>query len=289
MSPHRLDFALPRFARCCWASEPARLRWQPTVVRLAERTREMEWRSVAAGLRAVAILDAAPGEASTLRQAATEAGLVLRHLSPRPGVLPGFQNPVIIGHADTWLSAIHAWETDDAAAALAALGAAPCCASAQAERLQAGWRDTTFPAMQGDDGPAGPNRLAAPLGLYALPFSPCGPGCAAAARLADDWLAMGRALGWREDFETLETLLDWPMGYSALHGIAELRTPVFKLTSNTDATADKLALRRAGRTFPEDAGSGLGFPYVPPARRRVTGTAAWQRGLDNPLDQDGRS
>ena len=64
MNPERLNFSMPAFARRCWVSEAARARWEAPLQDLADRTRALEWRSVAAGLRAAALVDHAEGQAS---------------------------------------------------------------------------------------------------------------------------------------------------------------------------------------------------------------------------------
>ena len=63
----------------------------------------------------------------------------------------------------------------------------------------------------------------------------------------------------------LTEILSWPVQWSALHGIAETRTPVFKISSDTDATADKLTLTYLGTAEVARPRRGLGFPYLPAA------------------------
>lgn len=286
MNPERLNFSMPAFARRCWVSEAARARWEAPLQDLADRTRALEWRSVAAGLRAAALVDLEPGEAGPLRAAVTRAGLSLRQLRVQPRVAPGMSHPAVIARAGDGGAVVEAWDRGEVEAVLASLGAPPCCAAAQASWRAEGWRDLTWPSM-GGDGPAAVNRLLASVGIYAVPFAPCGPGCRAAASLARDWLDLGES----EDkaAEQLEAVLDWPMTWTGLHGIAELRTPVFQLCTDTDATGLRMELGRVGGAPPAEAGVGTRFPYTPPDRYRITGAKGWRRGLDNPLDSPARS
>jgi hypothetical protein len=56
-------------------------------------------------------------------------------------------------------------------------------------------------------------------------------------------------------------LLDWPVEWSALHGIAEIRTPVVKIATRTDPTPERYVVRWMGKSFPADGARGLMFPY----------------------------
>ena len=49
------------------------------------------------------------------------------------------------------------------------------------------------------------------------------------------------------------------MSWSALHGIAEVKTPVLKASTRTDATAHEFIVRRHGRRLPAEAGPASGF------------------------------
>ena len=63
-------------------------------------------------------------------------------------------------------------------------------------------------------------------------------------------------LGW------FRSLTRWPVAWSALHGIAEVRTPVLKLATNTDPTAERLDVRLHSDQAVERAAAGVTFPYV---------------------------
>jgi hypothetical protein len=71
--------------------------------------------------------------------------------------------------------------------------------------------------------------------------------------------------------------------WSCLHGIAEIKTPLLKVSANTDATASKYVVRRAGDRYPEEGAKGLSFAFRLPHGRRLTSSNRYQQGLDNPL------
>jgi hypothetical protein len=69
------------------------------------------------------------------------------------------------------------------------------------------------------------------------------------------------------------------MEWSALHGIAEVRTPVFKLATDTDASAATYVVRHHGGGYPEHGATGLVFPYRRPDRLVVSESRGFQEGL----------
>jgi hypothetical protein len=87
------------------------------------------------------------------------------------------------------------------------------------------------------DGPMASNILLQSLGIRAAPHSPCSFDCRETVRLAEDLAAVAAASGYGEEYGWLSSILSWPVEWSALHGIAEIRTPIVKLCTPTDATA----------------------------------------------------
>ena len=67
----------------------------------------------------------------------------------------------------------------------------------------------------------------------------------------------------------LVELLSWPVEWSGLHGIAEVKSPVLEVCTRTDATAAKYVVCWMGDRIPEEGASGLKFPYKIPARKLV--------------------
>ncbi|MGH3831247.1 MAG: hypothetical protein ACRDRS_12515 [Pseudonocardiaceae bacterium] len=63
------------------------------------------------------------------------------------------------------------------------------------------------------------------------------------------------------DLDWFDELDHTPVEWSSLHGIAEIKTPVFKLTQPTTGYAEKLLVRIPGSTQPAGAAKGLRFPY----------------------------
>jgi len=83
------------------------------------------------------------------------------------------------------------------------------------------------------------------------------------------------ALGYEEEYDWLSNILSWPAEWSAMHGIAELKTPILKLCTPTDATSGKYVILWKGSTMPKEAAKGLGFPYLLPRRSAATPDLVW--------------
>ncbi len=94
---------------------------------------------------------------------------------------------------------------------------------------------------------------------------------------------MGSTAGYEEEMEWLLEILSWPLEWSCLHGIAEIKTPVLKVSTTTDATASKYVVRVQGDRYPAEGSQGLNFPYRLSQPPLVTQSRGFQRGLANEL------
>jgi hypothetical protein len=97
-------------------------------------------------------------------------------------------------------------------------------------------------------------------GLRTVSHLPCSFQCAESIDQGNTAL---KVMGSRHPQEAawLEEILNWPVEWSALHGIAELRTPVTRTVVATDATAEKLVVKYLGTGYPLEGASGLTFPF----------------------------
>lgn len=241
---------LPEFTRKAWASAEAQAVWAPRVQAVASALLDMEVQSVREGVRPVA-LQLTPDVAS-LRRIGD-----LAYAPVTPGRCAIAQDRRTL---DAFLSVWHGERDDVAAGRL--LGFPECCCRFfhdvwNVRKL----RDTTL-AMAGADtaGPAACNILGRWLGVRLVTHLPCSWQCQRtleqARALAPCWDP--QALAWAEE------MLSWPAEYSALHGIAIVVFPVVKVVVNTDYTASRQALRRPGTRYPDEAATGLQFPFERP-------------------------
>ena len=99
------------------------------------------------------------------------------------------------------------------------------------------------------------------LGLKSTPHLPCSFHCQKTVENAGRYSDLARRAGFKEEFDWLAALLSSPMEWSSLHGIVEIRTPVFKVCLDTDATAGKHVIQLLNREAVEDGAAGVSFPY----------------------------
>ena len=100
------------------------------------------------------------------------------------------------------------------------------------------------------------------LGVRLVSHLPCSVSCRDSVEIGKSFLQTMREFKYTEESEWLWEMLHWPLEWSALHGIAEIRTPVCKVISRTDATGDKLTIEKHGSIYPAEGASGIVFPYT---------------------------
>lgn len=275
----RLDVQLPRFARTSWASEAARAVWEPRLDAMKSRAVDTILSAVERGALPLGIIEVSPDGVFDLRVAIEQRGLRYARAERRDlcGVTPlrvasrhGSTAPAevfLVG--DDAAAAADAWSDDDVLERLA--GVPDCCHKSHA--ALAGWREAWWPVgcatAQASEHAADCRPHAAGslllhlLEAAGLPFVPCRFDCAEAAARLDGMLAA--APDGVAPF--MRAVAAWPVEWSALHGIAEIRTPVMKRISRSDATAEKLVVRCGGAPDSvEAAAQGKTFPFVVAAR-----------------------
>jgi hypothetical protein len=289
--PDALGFALAGFLRIAWASAPAAEAWAPRLARAREAVFETDWRTVANGERAcgLVVLDDDRLEVERERFAAhglcwSELGRAGEWIDPyrvteRATGAAATSRSGFVARPDAAVEFSDAWREQDSASVGRMLGLPDCCANAQedgpaldptwpyARRIGAAAADATVTISVENAAGDAANPLWRWLGIYAVPHLACGPECAETARVADERRRCCEgvdpdAAGW------IDEILSWPVEWTALHGIAEVRTPILKFCTATDATAGKYTVRWTGRAYPSDGVQGLGFPYRIPRPRR---------------------
>ncbi len=112
------------------------------------------------------------------------------------------------------------------------------------------------------------------LGLWRTFHLPCRFDCKPSLELAEKIRGICIGLGYQEEMRWLEEIHSWPVEWSALHGIAEIKTPVLRCATRTVATASRYTVRFMGTQFPGEGVKGLTFPFRAPRRSglvRLTG------------------
>lgn len=252
----------PPFCRTSWSSAAARAWWEPRLIAARAALEDLAvLRSAQDGvLRIVAVRPASLGR---LRGLAATRGVRLESL----GAAPAAPDAVAAGRFGRLLVAI------GEGAALVPDNA-PCPAPANEDPV---WRLAlrTAAAEPFDEGKGlvvagdwAANPLLAPVGLSATSAWPAAFDCDRAAAEGAALLAAAETHGLSAAIRDLREALSWPTSWSALHGIAEVKTPVFRFIRSAPPTRQRITVRRQGAAFPEQAARGLGFPFLTRANPR---------------------
>ncbi|MBV7333769.1 hypothetical protein KFU94_37160 [Chloroflexi bacterium TSY] len=302
----RLDFQFPNFVRYAWVSNAARQMWEPRLQLLARRWSHVEQASVVTGLRDCVLLRARPDAMTAIEDFAQTQELAYRQMANRDPTSPDHSFYVVIGKPEHMAQFQAAWNEQDHVAIGMLLGYPECCSHFYQKVCgEEGLIDTIWHAVcqsrkpsieresvQGENlleihGESKCNMLLHRIGIQAVHHLPCSFCCQETIAKADDFMGLGWQLGYGEEMDWLLEILSWPVEWSTLHGIAEVRTPVFKLSMNSDATAHKHVIRYMGPSYPAESAKAISFPYRRPGHLTITDSSGFRKGLDNPIDQTG--
>jgi siroheme synthase len=294
-----LPFRLNGFLGVGWASAQARDEWAASLSRIREVVREIQWRSVAHGVRSCALLAGQDAEDVSLRAVSAAHGLSCCDVTESDNItschwlteaaverVPN-RRGMVIGQERALREFLSAWHERDDAAVDRMLGVPACCAQTYRELCGDGdVLDPTWPYAARSNPDVATNTITVSsggarvnatntlwrwIGLRAVPYFPCSYECPATADLARTLEHIAEEAGIAHEWSRLMTVLSWPCEWTALHGIAEIRTPILKFRTATDATAGKYVVRWAGSSFPREGAAGSGFPYqdtLAPRERR---------------------
>lgn len=305
----RLSFRLPDFTRYSWVSDKARAVWEPRIQQVLDAWTELEWRSVAEGQRACTLRVVAPEDFLSLAPRMAQHGLTVLPLSMQGVSAQPYSNTAttyqagapfvyhaVIGQPHQAAEFREAYQGGDQDTVGSLLGYPECCRKSfqrvwvEEQRIDTTWSMAINTETRQQNGltcevfgPLGSNILLRWLGIRAVPHLPCAFDCDPTVVQAKGYIKLGRKLGYESEMEWLEEMLSWPVEWSALHGIAEIKTPVIKIASCSDATAEKCVVQRPGTSYPAEGAQGLVFPYRQPVRLAITDSKSFKRGLEYPL------
>jgi hypothetical protein len=287
-TPVRLNFRLREFVRLAWVSTKAREVWAPRLAAIVRACGDLEWRSVAIGARPVAMLSHVDG--AKWSTAAVSAHLRIQECQSG-GIL-------VAASPETLRQASAAQTASDHETLGGLLGYPDCCArwfSSLCTSLGQSWLDPTWfighpsahAALSSDitqrnvpaTCPADTNVLLRYIGLRRILHMPCDFSCPASVQRAKLLRKSMYDTGFVNESAWLDEVLSWPASWSALHGILEVKTPIFKFTTAIDATAREIRLNWLAAAYPNEAAPALRFPFLVVGANRVTGSAAFVRGL----------
>jgi uncharacterized protein len=273
------DSHQPEFTRHVWVSNSAAWEWEKRMKCIAATWRRLEWKTVVAGVRKSALLWATECELGALRSVIRRANLsasvllVVKHR--RPGQADNtILFRVAIGTTGTLREFRRAWARRDAESIGRLLGYPKCCRTAfDHEVVQAGRHDALWQvaSVSGSSkatrenievqGPPQLNLLLAKAGVRLIPHTPCRFTCEESLQLAENFQSAAETAEEKEALSSAKEMLGWPMAWSAVNGIAEIKTPVLKISYRTDRLSQKRSVQYLGELYPVAAAPGLQFPF----------------------------
>jgi hypothetical protein len=276
---------LADFIRYVWVSERAREIWEPRIAAAIEAWLEIELLSVLAGVRPCSLRLVDVADLMAISQRAASFGLSVLPVQPASGgkyiyrtvAAPAEEAKVTqffcaIGKIDVVREMQEAWSARLDARVGEFLGYPPCCVNFFT-RIWAKATDTTWHMAINTPsavvvansaelvGRQNCNICLRWLGIRAVPHLPCSFECEGTDELGRQLLTIGESSGFKQEVDWIRNMLAWPVEWSALHGIAEIKTPILKIATNTDVTPERYLVRRTSEIFPEEKGVGTSFPF----------------------------
>lgn len=272
----RLNYELPEFpVRISWTSDGIRREWEPRIASI-----EKAWERVERHKESCLTFSSE----ERLPELIQEMKKINKIVIPlkKEGISQGYGNSIPftegrpyryrvvitdVEKSERWITAYDAmqyngeWNRDIGSL----LGYPPCCiAFFQHIWVNDKYLDTTWPMAANSiceeiEGrqrtfniPTYNNILLRWLGVRLVSHLPCSLQCKDTRRIASENADYFRILGYRQELEWIEELLSLPITWSALHGIAEVKTPLFRFIARTDATGEEYKVSIEGRTTVKD-------------------------------------
>jgi len=292
-------FRLPDFLRTTWVSDRARDVWKPKLDAIRDAWPEVALGMVAGGLAKRALRALPPRLIFRLQAEAKRRGVAVAPLGVRGVAIPCYAlesrlpilgKPFLYDAAFGTEEAVREmemlWERCDYRAVYRLAGFPECCVAAFQQDIETrridslGRLASSTSCLEVESG-----ALVDPfwrwLNIERITCPPCSLHCAKAKEESLLWMDAAAYCGYRAEIDSLREVLSWPVEWSALHGIAELKTPILKAAGTTDTTNAKVLLRYRGEGYPHEGATGLGFPYRPSDKAALTSSSGFRRGLDN--------
>lgn len=289
---------MPPSARTIWVSPQAQAEWESRIQRAAAAYWRLEKETVRAGIRRCTTGHMNPERLPLELADLAKQGLVFL---PRlaVGSYQGFAHShpkVEAGKPWNWYGPIAA-SISDALAFVEAeqhgdhdtigelLGYPQCCREFFRTVWMAGYIDPVWQAAQRTNAGSVLSRTDYLIelkgeelahtwsgsrynGLRLAPHIPCSFSCEETHERVSEWLQLGRQLNI-PGIDDLVALLNMPVEWNALHGVALVTTPIYRVVTNTVACHPKHVVRKHGEFIPKEAATGLIFPFAAKTKQRL--------------------
>lgn len=200
----------------------------------------------------------------------------------------GHQHRVAITRKETLVGEwLEAWENSDDIRVGELLGYPKCCQNFFDKYWnEQKFRDLTIPAIENGDGVDGvieSNILGRWAGIRWVSHMPCSFQCEASIKQGKQTRQLAIDHGKQEAADIIDRVLNMPVEYSCMHGIAEIVTPIYKISAASESLPKKYVARRQG-TQPENAAKGNVFPFESKGNK-LTETTSFKKSIDAAAQQ----
>lgn len=290
------DYIMPPFARIQWASKEIKDKYEPMWYKAMKFFITMEKESVIRGMRRVTTDSIGPKQIMGVQQELLKKGLYFLPLQ-RVGSYTGvssYHPPVEEGKPWNFYGVV-AREIADAELFRKAnagegnagrvdhkvigdlLGYPECCVE-HFEKLFVGERiaDLTWHRaiatppefIRKREGnlivlkniPWQVNNIFKPFSNMAIFHMPCSFSCKKTEEIAVKWFEVANELKV-EGLAELEMFLRMPYEWDCFKGIAYIKTPLFKISTNSNFSKERYIVRVEGTYYPDDAPNGIDYPW----------------------------
>jgi hypothetical protein len=276
----RLDFTLPEWTRVIWTSSIAKGTWEPRLGKIIKAWNKVE-RTARDSIQVVS-----PENLPGLVYEMSEIGRVVVPLDKigRTPVYASSHIPIVEGQpwdykvalttpefVKVWLQAYK--EGNDLLIG-SLLGYPKCCVEFFIRVwVKERFLDTTWPMVEYSGVPIVGKSVAVKcipqcnvlmrwVGVRLVPHLPCSFACQKTIESAEVFAKAFKDLDLSEEYNWCMEMLSWPTEWTALHGIAEIKNPVLKVSARTDATGEEYRVHVNGHAYPSEGALGLRFPFT---------------------------
>lgn len=283
-------FNMPPFLRIQWRSKAVKDKYEPMFEKAKNIYRTLEMETVVRGFRHVTTDHVAAHDFDWKQQKYIQQGLVFVPMQ-KVGLYNGFASshpPVVEGRpwsyygvvADTLEHAqqfMEATRANDHYTLGKLLGYPECCLKAfQEVWLDQGYKDTVWQqanvhpeTVREREGnrvrlhsvPWMSNNLLRAFGVGPIFHNKCSIHCHDTAVIAQRWIELAEELKL-DGLAEMEMFLRMPMEWDAYKGIAFIKTPLFKASTNSVSCKERYQVQLEGTYFPPEGGRGLEFPWT---------------------------
>jgi len=269
--------------RLVWTSEAARKNWEAKINFISKLNSELEVASIVAGHRACAWQTVAKEEFQffsskilsmgltlyPVREVARFEGFAHYHEAPKPGEPTTVCISVAKKYSDN-LDMRDAYEAGDHEKQGALLGYPPCCAKFFADVWARGYFDPVWQIAMNSpkisesgnlifaDSAPFSNPLLRYVGVRVNFHIPCSFVCERSIESANRRLSLVSDRSIKQD---LEALLSMPLSWSVLHGIAEVKSPLFYILTSSVPSAEIFRVNTRGEFLPAETPRGINYPF----------------------------